>query len=107
MAGQAMAQDILAKKNWRLSLPSPAYLISMPLITAYRFGVPWCFATATMMATVLLRRELKISEAWESLGGCVVPVLGGLVMQELFKHHPEWDTPQPTVKVDRFGIGGQ
>jgi hypothetical protein len=110
LAGQAMARDgVVAtiKKNHHPGLPNPAHLTSMPAIPAYVFGVPWCAATATMMATVVLNRELKTSEAWQILGSCVVPVLGGLAMRELFKNHPEWDAPQPTIKADRFGIGGQ
>lgn len=110
LAGQAMAKDgavASVRKNWHPSLPNPAHLTSMSIIPAYLFGVPWCFATATMIATVNLKRELKTSEAWQILGSCVVPVLGGFAMRELFKNHPEWDVPQPVMNIDRFGIGGQ
>ena len=106
MAGQAMARDgtlATIKKNWHPSLPSPLYFTSITIIPSYVFGVPWCFATATMIATVVLHRKLKTSEAWQIFGSCVVPFLGGLA----FKNHPEWDIPQPATNVDRFGIGGQ
>jgi hypothetical protein len=108
LAGQAMAKDgavAKVKKNWHPSLPSPTHFTSLKIIPAYVAGVPWCFATATMIATVTLNRELKTSEAWQIFGSCVVPVLGGLAMRELFKSHPEWDVPQPTSKVKQFGIG--
>jgi hypothetical protein len=110
LAGQAMARDgavATVKKNWHPGLPSPTYFTSMTIIPSYVFGVPWCFASATMIATVVSKRELKTSEAWQIFGSCIVPFLGGLVMQELFKGHPEWDVPQPATNVDRFGIGGQ
>jgi hypothetical protein len=115
LAGQVLARDArpLASTTAKVAkgihpgLPNPANLTSMPAIPAYIVGMPWCFATATMMATIVLNRELKTSETWQIFGSCVVPFLGGLAMQELFKKHPEWDMLPPTSKVDRFGIGGQ
>ena len=107
LAGQAMARDgavAKVKKNWHPGLPSPAHLTSMSIIPAYVMGVPWCAATGTIIATVVLNRELKTSEAWQIFGSCVVPILGGFVMRDLFKGHPEWDMPQPVSK-ERFGIG--
>ena len=36
-------------------------------------------------------RELRSSEVFGMAADCVVPILGGLVMQSLFDAHPEWD----------------
>src|ERR1035437_7541827 len=110
LASQAMARDgaiVTVKKNLHLGLLNPATLTSMSIIPVYISGIPWCFATATIITTITLNRELKTSEAWQIFGSCIVPVLGGFIMQELFKGHPEWDVPQPATNVDRFGIGGQ
>lgn len=54
-----------------------------------------CFALSPIVAGALVsaneHRELRSSEVFAMLGDCVVPILGGIVMQAAFDAHPEWD----------------
>ena len=78
-------------KHWHPGAPNPLHFMHVPTIAAYGMWVPGCFATATIGATVVLQRELKLSEAWSIFGNCILPVAGGMMMRHLFAMHPEWD----------------
>lgn len=104
-------------KKYRPSLPNPIQdVLGYPTTLAalgryYVVGVPWCSASSLMVATVILRRELKRSEAYAIVASCVVPIIGGMVVNHLFAKHPELDVITPEQKAavsrDRFGIGSQ
>ena len=54
-----------------------------------------CMALTPIVAGLLVsaneRRELRSSEALGMAADCVLPIIGGWIMQSLYNAHPEWD----------------
>jgi hypothetical protein len=54
-----------------------------------------CMALSPIVAGLLVsyneRRELKSSEAMGMVADCVVPIIGGWIVQAAYDAHPEWD----------------
>jgi uncharacterized membrane protein YidH (DUF202 family) len=49
-----------------------------------------CAAVSPMVATVVLNRPLKYREAHILIGSCVVPIVGGWLVNEAYNHHVLW-----------------
>lgn len=78
------------------------------LVRGYVMWLPGCFFTGVAFTSLLRQRELRLDEAYEILGSCVVPVLGGLAMRKLFELHPEWKRlPLPPRWTVDFSIRSQ
>jgi hypothetical protein len=58
-----------------------------------------CAAASPIVGTIIARRPMTQREVWVMTGSCVVPILGGLVMNAVFDAHPEWEAAP--VKVRR------
>ncbi len=50
-----------------------------------------CAAVSPMVATVVLNRALTQREAGILLGSCVLPIVGGWLVNEAYNAHPEWE----------------
>ncbi|MEP7031020.1 MAG: hypothetical protein ABI830_08825 [Pseudolabrys sp.] len=50
-----------------------------------------CMAVSPMVGTVVLNRELTMREAHVLLGSCVVPIVGGWLVNAAWDAHPEWE----------------
>lgn len=57
-----------------------------------------CAAVAPMIATVLTGRQLTYREAGKLTVGCVIPIIGPIIVDKLYDDHPEWEKVHP-VKV--------
>jgi hypothetical protein len=57
-----------------------------------------CMAVSPMVATVVLDRPLTMREAHVLFGSCVVPLIGGWLVEQAYDAHPEWD---PAYKAPR------
>jgi uncharacterized membrane protein YidH (DUF202 family) len=49
-----------------------------------------CSAVSPMVATVVLNRPLKYREAHILIGSCVIPFVGGWLVNEAYNHHVLW-----------------
>jgi hypothetical protein len=58
-----------------------------------------CAAVSPMVATVVLNRPLSNREAGILIGSCVVPIVGGWLVNEAYAAHPEWESPPPVERV--------
>ncbi len=56
-----------------------------------------CAAVSPIVATVVLNRPLTYREAHILIGSCVVPLVGGWLVNEAYKHHVLW---APDEKVE-------
>lgn len=99
MASQADARVNLLK-HYQPRVPSPTYFTKLTTVPAYGLGVVWCGASALMLGTVIVRRELTTAEAWTIAAGCVLPVIGSLIMKRLFELHPTWNIPGKVHYLD-------
>jgi len=50
-----------------------------------------CMAVSPMIGTAVLKRPLTQREAGVLLGSCVVPVIGGWLVDAAYNAHPDWD----------------
>lgn len=57
-----------------------------------------CAAISPIVATVVLKRELTSREAGVLLGSCVVPIIGGWLVNEAYEAHPEWEQGAKPVR---------
>ena len=62
-----------------------------------------CAAIAPMIATVLAKRPLTYREAGKLTVGCVIPIIGPIIVDKLYDDHPEWEQVhlQPEPKKRR------
>jgi hypothetical protein len=58
-----------------------------------------CMATAPMVATVALNRPLKYREAHILMGSCLIPVIGGWVVNEAYNNGWLWAPDEKLVRV--------
>ncbi len=54
-----------------------------------------CAAVAPMIATVLVERPLTYREAGKLTVGCVIPIIGPIIVDKLYDDHPEWEHVHP------------
>jgi hypothetical protein len=59
-----------------------------------------CAAVAPMVATVVVNRPLTMREAHVLFGSCVIPIVGGWLVNAAYNAHPEWE-PQPVIVVKK------
>jgi hypothetical protein len=53
-----------------------------------------CAAVSTMVGTVVVKRELTQREGHVLVGSCVVPIIGGYLVNAAYNANPHWE-PQP------------
>jgi hypothetical protein len=73
--------------------------------SSYRWGV-WggvtagCMALSPMLAAAMVpERHLTIREVLVLQGGCLIPVVGGLLVNAMFDANPHWEAHERAVKV--------
>ena len=57
-----------------------------------------CAAVSPMVATVVLNRPLTMREAHVLIGSCVVPIVGGLVVNAVWDANPQWEAGAAPVR---------
>jgi hypothetical protein len=61
----------------------------------YTITTVGCMALSPIISGLLVsaneRRELRSSEAMGMLADCIVPFIGGWIVQAAYNAHPEWD----------------
>jgi hypothetical protein len=71
----------------------------MPQAGAITLTTVGCAAVAPMIATVLAKRELTFREADKLAVGCVVPIVGPMIVDALYDAHPDWEKVHLKKKV--------
>jgi hypothetical protein len=66
----------------------------IPRAGAWGLTTIGCAAVSPIVATVVLNRPLTLREAHVLFGSCVIPLVGGWLVNEAFNAHPEWDPDQ-------------
>jgi hypothetical protein len=72
--------------NWRWDNPQ-----GLTSLAAYGATTIGCMAVSPMLATVLVKRPLTMREGHILAGSCVIPIIGGWLVNEAYNNHPEWD----------------
>jgi hypothetical protein len=100
-AGQRKPIDptIDATNFWVGSAWTGAYFaIAHPAEAAAVGTTMGCVVTAPMVATVALNRPLKYREAHILIGACVIPVIGGWLVNEAYNNGWLWAPDQKPVR---------
>ena len=71
-----------------------------PIIIGTTVG---CMATAPMVATVALKRPLKYREAHILIGSCLIPFVGGWLVNEAYNNGWLWAPDEKPVRVAHHG----
>ncbi len=62
-----------------------------------------CVATAPMVASAVLNRPLTYREAYTLVGSCVIPIVGGWLVNEAFNNGWMWAPDEKPVRVAHHG----
>jgi hypothetical protein len=62
-----------------------------------------CVATAPMVASAVLARPLTYREAYTLVGSCVIPIVGGWLVNEAFNNGWMWAPDEKPVRVAHHG----
>jgi hypothetical protein len=98
--GAASTATFFAINDWKWKWSSPHGITAWGAWGATALG---CAAVSPMVATAVLKRPLKYREAHILVGSCVVPIVGGWLVNEAYNAH--WITAPdegPVKKKRRY-----
>lgn len=95
-AGAASTVAYFSINDWKWKWDNGSGLTSLG---AWAGTTIACTAVSPMVATVVLKRPLTNREAGILIGSCVVPIVGGWLVNEAYNAHPEWE---PGVKTHHW-----
>lgn len=94
-AGAVSTAAYFAINDWRWKWENGRYLTSLGAIAATTMG---CAALSPMIATAVVKRPLTMREGHVLIGSCVIPVVGGWLVNEAYNAHPEWEPAAAPAK---------
>ena len=86
--GAASTATYFALNDWHWKWDSGRSGITS--LGAWGITTMGCAALSPMVATAVLNRPLKFREAHILIGSCVVPFVGGWLVNEAYNHHVLW-----------------
>jgi hypothetical protein len=87
-AGAAGTAAYFALRDWKLHGSAGAKISEGGAMVA---GTAVCAALSPIFATVVVKRELTLREAYAMSWDCVIPFVGGWLVNKAFDAHPEWE----------------
>jgi hypothetical protein len=101
--GAASTAGFFALNNWRWNgWDTRGTAGGLTRLGAYGATTMGCAAVSPMVATVVLQRQLTMREAHTLIGSCVVPIVGGLLVDAIWDANPQWEAgPAPVRHVHR------
>jgi hypothetical protein len=97
-AGAASTAAYFAMNNWRWN--DWAYKDGFTRLGAWGATTLGCAAISPMVGTVVVGRPLTQREGHVLIGSCVIPVIGGYLVNAAYNANPQWEAaPAPVRKV--------
>jgi hypothetical protein len=93
--GAASTAGFFALNDWRWNGWNTNRAGGLTRLGAWGATTMGCAAVSPIVATVVLDRPLTMREAHVLVGSCVVPIIGGLLVNAVWDAHPEWEAGQP------------
>lgn len=87
--GAASTAGYFALNDWHWKWDSGRHGITR--LGAWGVTTIGCAALSPMVATVVLDRPLTSREAGILIASCVIPIVGGWLVNEAYNAHPEWE----------------
>jgi hypothetical protein len=86
--GVASTATYLSINNWSLNGWNASGITSFGAWAATTGG---CIAVSPMVATLVVGRTLTVREVHVLTGSCVIPIVGGWLVNAAYNAHPEWE----------------
>ena len=86
--GAGTTAGYLALRDWRWRNPSHPKVSNTGAVALTTVG---CMALSPIISTIVVQRELTLREAYVMTADCVIPFVGGWLMNKAFDDHPEWE----------------
>jgi len=96
-AGATAAYFAINDWNWKWD-SGRSGLTSVGAIAATTIG---CAAMSPMVATAVLKRPLSYREAHVLVASCIIPFVGGWLVNEAYDHHIMWAPDEPAAAPKR------
>jgi hypothetical protein len=96
VVGGAATAAYFAIGNWRWNGWDNGFGITR--LGAAALTTVGCAAVSPMVATAVLARPLTQREAHVLIGSCVVPIVGGWLVEAAYDAHPDWEPAAPPKK---------
>lgn len=93
--GAASTAAYFSLNNWRWNGWNTNSAGGLTRLGAYGVTTIGCAAVSPMVATVVLNRPLTMREAHVLVGSCVVPIVGGLLVNAIWDANPQWEPGRP------------
>jgi len=87
--GAATTVGFFALRNWQLH--DHGRLNGLGVNGAAVVTTGACLALSPIVGTLVVRRELTFREAYALTADCVIPFIGGWLVNKAFDAHPEWE----------------
>lgn len=68
---------------------------------AYALTTVGCMAAAPIIGTIVVNRPLTMREGHVMFASCLIPIVGGWIVNAAYDAHPEWEAgsaPEPTMR---------
>jgi len=88
--GAASTAAYFGMNNWKWNWGSSKFTQA----GAWGLTTIGCAAVSPIVATVVLNRQLTMREAHILVGSCVIPIVGGWLVNEAYNANPQWE-PAP------------
>jgi hypothetical protein len=86
--GVGMTAAYFALRDWKWKEPRNAKVSNGGAMVITTVG---CMALSPIVGTIAVQRELTLREAYAMTADCVIPFVGGWLMNKAFDAHPEWE----------------
>jgi hypothetical protein len=90
--GLGMTAGYFALRDWKWKEPRNAKVSNGGAMVLTTVG---CMALSPIVGTIVVQRELTLREAYVMTADCIVPFVGGWLMNKAFDDHPEWEGKRP------------
>jgi hypothetical protein len=100
VVGAGTTAGYFALNDWNWKWDSARHGISQ--LGAITFTTIGCMALSPMVGTAVLNRPLTYREAHVMMGSCLIPFIGGWLVNQAYEHHVLWAPDEPqAVAVNR------
>lgn len=96
--GAAATATYFAVNEWKWKWQHGSVFSQWGTIAGTTLG---CAAVSTMVGTVVVKRPLTQREGHVLIGSCVVPIIGGYLVNAAYNAHPEWEGQPVAAKVKK------
>jgi hypothetical protein len=96
ITGAAATVTYFAINDWRWRWQNNSS--NLTSLAAYGATTLGCIAVAPMVGTVLAKRPMTMREGHILAGSCILPIIGGWLVNEAYNNNPQWEAGDAPVR---------